>query len=260
MTIEQQGQQEQGQQQEQQPAGGGTSALVQAGGAGQQAAEWTLPEKFAVKTESGELDYKASMQKLGESYGELEKRLGSGDAPPASDDDYKVEGIEGFNFDEFKAIPENKAFIKAAHAKGMTNAQLGFVLGEYNRIIPEVVGNMVRMNADECNSTLQKEWGESAGANYQAAYRAGAAAGLTQEQMDDPAIGSNPTVVKLLAFYGNQLGEDRPPSGGGFGGGEDLETLMRNPAYFDQNHPDHKAVTAKVARLYERGAKLSLGE
>ena len=249
MTVEQ----EQGQQAEQ-PAGG-TSALVQGGtGAEQQAAEWTLPEKFAVKTESGELDYKASIQQIGKSYGELEKRLGSGDAPPATDEDYKVEGIEGFNFDDFKANDENKAFLKAAHAKGLNNAQLGFVLSEYNRIIPEVVSNITRMNADECNSTLQKEWGESAGANYQAAFRAGIAAGLTEEQMNDPSIGSNPAIVKLLAFYGNQLNEDRPPSGGGFSGGEDIKSLLASEAYRNPKHPDHARTYAKVEKYYQTQA------
>lgn len=246
MTIEQQ---EQGLQQEQ-PAGG-TSALVQGGGGAGQQTEWTLPEKFTVKNEAGELDYKASMQQLGKSYGELEKRLGGGDAPPASDADYKVEDIEGFNFDDFKAIEENKAFLKAAHAKGLTNAQLGFVLGEYNRIIPDVVNNMVRMDTDKCAATLASEWGDKAPANFQAAYRAGVAAGLTEEQMNDPAIGSNPTVIKLLAFYGSQLNEDRPPSGGAFSGGDDIKSLLASEAYRDPKHPDHARTYAKVEKYYQ---------
>lgn len=240
---------------EQEQPGQEQSALTQhgagTGGGGEQQQEWALPEKFAVKTDSGELDYKASIQQLGKSYGELEKRLGGGDAPPASDADYKVEGIDGFDFEQFKANDENKAFLKSAHAKGLTNAQLGFVLGEYNRIIPEVVSNVVRMNTDECAATLTKEWGDSADTNFKAAFRAGQAAGLTEEQMNDPAIGSNPTVIKLLAFYGSQLNEDRPPSGGAFSGGDDIKSLLASEAYRDPKHPDHARTYAKVEKYYQ---------
>ena len=247
MTIEQ-GQQG-GQAPSQGQAPSGQSALT-AGAGGEQ--EWTLPEKFTVKTEAGEIDHVASNKLLGKSYSELEKRLGGGDAPPKSDDEYKVEGIDGFNFDEFKAIEENKAFLKSAHAKGLTNAQLGFVLGEYNRIIPELLNGNAKLNAEDCAATLKQEWGDKAAANFSAALRAGRAAGLTDEQLNSAELGSNPTVIKLLAHFGAQLDEDTPPNWSGAGGGEDIQSLMSSDAYRDPKHPDHARTYAKVEKYYQK--------
>lgn len=99
-------------------------------GAGEPGANDWLPEKFRVMGEDGKLSIESSARKLAENYTHLEKRMGSGDAPPKTADEYapKVE-VEGFNWEEFKADPRMQGFMKTAHAKGITNDQMSFILG-----------------------------------------------------------------------------------------------------------------------------------
>ena len=59
------------------PAGGQTALQ-----AGADTGAVSIPEKYQVKKEDGSIDIEASSLKLAEAYGHLEKRLGSGDAPP----------------------------------------------------------------------------------------------------------------------------------------------------------------------------------
>ena len=56
---------------------------------------------------------------------------------PESIDGYEV-NVEGFDFDEFKAIEENQAFLERAREAGLDNNSLNFLLGEYNQLIPQV--------------------------------------------------------------------------------------------------------------------------
>lgn len=172
-------------------------------------------------------------------------------ATVATPDDYSVE-IEGFNFDEFKAIDENKEFLKEAHEAGLSNEQLGFVLNKYNQIIPEVMAQMSQMQTETCKETLQKEWGAETQANIGLAMKAAQAAGLSGEEIQNPTIGNNPTVIKLLAHFGKQLGEDVPPQNTQQSSGQSREELMASQAYMDANHPDHKKVYAQVERLYQK--------
>src|SRR3990167_2282129 len=116
------------------PAGGGDPApaagSLLAGAAPEQ--QEFIPEKYQVKKADGTLDLEQSSRKLAESYSHLEKRLGSGDAPPKTADEYAPEvGGGGFNWEEFKADEGTQSFLKGAHAKGLTNDQVAFVIGEY---------------------------------------------------------------------------------------------------------------------------------
>lgn len=105
------------------------------------------------------LDVEGSARKLAESYTHLEKRLGSGDAPPKTVEEYapKVEA-EGFNWDEFKADSEMQGFLKSAHAKGITNEQFGFVLGEYMQRALGQVGSAAELDAEAATSALRETW------------------------------------------------------------------------------------------------------
>ena len=51
-------------------------------GAGEPGANDWIPEKFRVVGEDGKLSIESSARKLAENYSLLEKRMGSGDAPP----------------------------------------------------------------------------------------------------------------------------------------------------------------------------------
>ncbi|WP_269915324.1 hypothetical protein [Acinetobacter sp. HY1485] len=170
----------------------------------------------------------------------------------ASADDYSVD-IEGFNFDDFKGIEENKAFLDRAHEAGITNDQLKFVLGEYNDIIPKVAEGMQQFKTEDCTATLQKEWGDDTKANLGLALKAAQSAGLTIDQINaDPAIGNNPAVIKLLTHFGKQMQEDVPPQNTQPTTSEDVSQLMASEAYMNPNHPDHKRVYEQVQRSYEK--------
>jgi hypothetical protein len=59
-------------------------------GAGEPGANDWLPEKFRVMGEDGKLSIESSARKLAENYTHLEKRMGSGDAPPKTADEYAL--------------------------------------------------------------------------------------------------------------------------------------------------------------------------
>ena len=48
---------------------------------------------------------------------------------PETIDGYEV-NVEGFNYDDFKAIPENQEFLERAREAGLSSEHLGFLLGE----------------------------------------------------------------------------------------------------------------------------------
>lgn len=211
-----------------------------------------LPEKFRVKGADDSLDVGASAQKLAEAYKHMETRLGSGDAPPKSPDEYDVKS-EKFDFAEFKADEANQAFLKSAHAKGLTNAQVEFVLGEYFERAPALVAGAGQLDNDAVMNTLRSEWGDKTDANMALAAKAALAAGFTAEQLAAPEF-NNPALIKMAAFFGAQLSEDQPPSGGGVSA-ESIQDLMASEAYNNPKHPDHRRVYEQVSKHYAQAYK-----
>lgn len=172
--------------------------------------------------------------------------------PIQSADDYNVE-IENFDFNEFKGIEENKAFLDRAQQAGLTNEQLQFVLGEYSDIIPKVMEGTQQFKTEDCTASLQKDWGDSTKENLGLALKAAQSAGLTIEQINaDPAIGNNPAVIKMLAHFGKQMGEDTSLKNTQPSGGEDIQQLMRSEAYADPKHADHQRVAQQVSQYYAK--------
>jgi hypothetical protein len=217
--------------------------------------DW-LPEKFRVVGEGDALDVTASARKMAEAYKHAEGRLGTGDAPPKSADEYEVK-IESdvIKWDEFKADETNKAFLKAAHAKGMTNAQLEFVLGEYAQRAPSLVAGAAALDAESVTATLKETWGDDTPKHMGHAMAAARAMGITDEQLGNPTgIGNNAEAIKVLAFFGAQLGEDMPPAGGGVSA-DTAEDLMKSEAYMNPNHADHRRVHEQVSKHYQRTYK-----
>ncbi|MHA3051844.1 hypothetical protein [Acinetobacter sp. ANC 4640] len=171
---------------------------------------------------------------------------------PITADSYAVADIEGFNFDEFKAIDENKAFLDRAAEAGITNDQMKFVLGEYSQIIPSVMEQMSQLQTDSCKETLQAEWGAETQANLGLAMKAAQAAGLSPDDINNPTVGNNPAVIKVLAHFGKQLGEDTSLQNTQPSGGEDIQQLMRSEAYGNSKHPDHARVITQVSQWYAK--------
>lgn len=242
-----------------QGAGGdaaGASGSVLSGGkegatAGEGEGDSWLPEKFQVKKEDGSLDVEASSKKMAENYSALEKRMAAGEAPPKTPEEYTPEiSIDGIKWDDFKDDKNAKDFVGRAHAKGLNNEQLSFVLNEWFTNSQGLVGGAAALDADTAKAELGKEWKSELefNQNVTAAYRAfdSYASPGDKDRIDE--IGNNPIVLRLLANIGKTLQEDTSASGGGAsaGGGESIEALIQSEAYQNPKHADHAAVSEKV--------------
>lgn len=177
---------------------------------------------------------------------------------PESIDGYQVE-VENFNFDEFKAIPENQEFLERAREAGLSNEHLGFLLGEYNQLIPALMEGNAALDNEACISAMKETWGGETDTNFgfarAAANNAIQNGILTAEEVNSPEFGNNPLVLKMAAYFGQQLNEDTPPSNTQQSGGLDVESLMQSEAYLNESHPDHKRVFNQVQNFYRKQYK-----
>lgn len=210
--------------------------------------ETAIPDKFKVVSEDGSVDYKATVAKLSDSYSYLEKKVGTGEVAPKSVDEYKIER-EGFSFEDFKADESNQQFLSEAHKHGITNKQLDFLLSEYDKRAVDLVSNNSQFDTDTTIQSLQSEWGRNYQSNIFSAIRAAKSAGLTEEQINNPSIGNNVDVIKVLSYFGSQIAEDKPINNG-TAVNTDITSLMRSEAFFDPKHPDHKSVKAQIDSYY----------
>ena len=177
---------------------------------------------------------------------------------PESVDGYEV-NVEGFNYDEFKAIPENQEFLERAREAGLDSKSLSFLLGEYNQLIPALMQENAHLDNQACISAMNETWGGEASANFgfaQAAANNAIQNGiLTPEEVNSPEFGNNPLVLKMAAYFGQQLNEDTPPSNTQQSGAVDVQSLMASEAYLNDKHPDHKSVSAQVEHYYSKTYK-----
>lgn len=252
-------------------AGAASSALASGASAGAgtaqpaQAFDW-IPEKHRVTKDDGTFDLEASSRKVAEAHSHLEKRFGSGDLPPKSADDYAPKvSIEGFSFDEFKADPAMQTFLKGAHAKGMSNDQLGFALEQFIAVAPSLVEGSGKLDAEQCTAALSEVWTkpEEARANFAHAYRATEAfaskIGVTFEDIEKAGLGDNPLFIRIMAAIGPELGEDTSPHTEGAGGGMSVEEFEVQAAALRQQLQElpltdkrRPAVKAQYDALYAK--------
>jgi len=211
--------------------------------------ETAIPDKFKVTAEDGSVDYKATVAKMNESYSYLEKKVGTGEVAPKSVDEYKLER-EDFDFEEFKADESNKEFLTEAHKHGITNKQHDFLISEYDKRAVNLVSNSSQIDTDTTVQTLQSDWGDKYEANIFNAVKAARACGITDEQINDPLIGNNVAFIKMAAYFGSQMTEDKPVSNG-TPVNVDIQSLMRSEAFFNPKHPDHKSVKAQIDSYYD---------
>lgn len=226
-----------------------TTSTTALGTADNSSIETAIPDKFKVVSEDGSVDYKATVAKMNESYSYLEKKVGTGEVAPKSVDEYKIER-EDFDLEAFKADEGNKAFLEEAHKHGITNKQLDFLLSEYDKRAVDLLSNSSQIDTDTTVQTLQSEWGDKYEANIFNAVKAARACGITDEQINDPLIGNNVAFIKMAAYFGSQMTEDKPVSNG-TPVNVDINSLMRSPAFFDPKHPEHKSVKAQIDSYYD---------
>ncbi|EMH4077239.1 hypothetical protein RGI92_000457 [Serratia marcescens] len=237
---------------------GGSTSLLSTGAQNQPGGEGDfIPEKYRTNGEDGKFNLLDSSRKLADAYSHLSKRFGSGDVPPKTVEEYspKVEA-EGFKWDEFKADPEMQGFLKAAHAKGITNDQMGFILGEYMNRAPALVVGAVELDQEAAATELRGTWKTDAEfqKNIGLAHRAfmSLADPADQGKMDE--IGNNPMVIRMLAKIGAEMGEDTPVGNGQINLEEQqsIRDLMKSEAYTNPKHADHERVSAQVRAFYQK--------
>jgi hypothetical protein len=224
-----------------------------------------FPEKYQVKKEDGSLDLEQSSRKLAESYKHLETRLGSGDIPPKTADEYavKLEGVEGFNWDEFKADESTQSFLKGAHAKGLTNAQVEYVIGEYMKAAPGLVEGGVQLSQQDCAATLKAAWGDEQAMtqNVRASYRAAETFASEPGKPGNFAAlqakyGNDADFIAFTANIGRELKEDNAINGGAQVNEADFNIkaaeLRAQLQALPAHDPKRPGVQAQLDAMYEQ--------
>lgn len=212
-----------------------------------------LDQKFRVNNAEGKLDLDASAKKLNESYGQLSKRLGTGDVPPVAPTDYKFDG--GEKFKDVKLDDElSNAFRDRAHKLGLTTAQYQGVMEAHLEMVPAVLDSVLKLSTEQATAQLQQVWKSQAefDAGIQAAQRA--VNSLPQDLGQDvwARFGRDPAFLQVAAIFGKEMAEDKSASSAtGGGSNQNAEQLMASEAYRNPKHPEHASVSAKVKAMFE---------
>lgn len=214
-----------------------------------------MPEKYRVKDDAGEWDHLATMRKIDEARGALERRMGEGGIRPKTADEYKLPENDLFKhlqIDDAQA----KAFREKAHGWGLSQAQYEAVMNEWAERAPALVQGSAQDSAQTAIASLRETWKGDFDANMRGAFQAVSSvaekAGLSFQEVES-AIGNNPVAIRLFAALSKEMREDSTPAAAGASGGQgDITALMKSEAYTDARHPDHARVSEQVRKHFER--------
>jgi hypothetical protein len=211
-----------------------------------------IPEKFHVK-KGEELDADASMAKVLEGYKSLEERMRDVGAPPKTPEEYVTAPPEEMK-EALKDLKFSPEFLKGAHEKGITQAQMDYMLSYYFKEAPELLKGGLNNSVEATIGALDKAWGEKYDENLTAASKAFEAyadpadKGRFDDIMRDPAL-----AYRILAKIGPELGEaGGVPRDTAGTSQDDVNALLMHPAAGDPKHPEHKAVRAKLDNYYAK--------
>lgn len=218
-----------------------------------------LPEKYRVLDAEGKLDLNASSKKLGEGYGNLAKKLGTGDAPPAAASEYSFQMPEALK-DKGIQIDEvlGGKFKELAHKHGFTQAQYQAAVEASFDLVPEVLDSALKLSAQQAREQLSQVWKSPAefDAGLNDAQRAvdSAPVGIRQDLW--ARFGRDPAFLQFAAYVGSHMREDKSVlnADGGTGGASpvNVEALMASDAYRNARHPDHAKVSEQVRKFNEQ--------
>ncbi|WP_057976783.1 hypothetical protein [Pseudomonas lactis] len=224
-----------------------------------------IPEKYRTNKEDGSLDLEASSRKVAEAYKHLETRMGSGDVPPKTADEYavKLEGVEGFNWDEFKTDPDTQSFLKGAHAKGLTNDQVQYVIGEYMKAAPGLIEGGGQLTQQDCTAALKAVWTDEQAMkqNVRASFRAAEAFASKPGEPGNfdtlqAKYGNDPDFIAFTANIGKELKEDTAINGGAQVSEADFDVkdseLRSQLQALPAHDPKRKGIQAELDAMYER--------
>lgn len=217
-----------------------------------------LPERFRVKGDDGALKVEDSAKKLAASYGELEQRMKDTGLPPESPDKYEFKPPQGKEALELDAALSAEAK-KGLHALGLTQKQFQGVMEMYVGSLEGMVTRGVEMGAQHATQELAKSWGQPETPQFKAnlalAHKGFMAFADDADKAEMDKIGNHPVILRVLAKVGRELREDTS-TGGEILAAENVETLMKDPAYFNASHPRHAEVKGKVMRHFEAQAAI----
>ncbi len=221
-----------------------------------------IPEKYRVAKEDGSLDLEASSRKLAEAHGHLEKRMGSGGAPPEEPSEYQIEVPESLPDYKPSDDPGMQKFLADAHKSGMTQQQLDVVMQHYFQAVPQLAGAFQTLDMQAATDQLKNAWGaddrefkRQAGLAHVGASAAAERAGVTMEEIERAGLGNNPVFLRMMSAIGAEFKEDKGPGGGASYasfGEDDVQKLMQSEAYSNPRHPDHAKTSETIRKYYER--------
>lgn len=182
-----------------------------------------VPKKFLK-------DGKPDWESLTKSYQHMEKKASSkGVLVPEDVSEYEWSGNAPVQIDPEQA----NAFKADAQKAGLTKEQYAFVMDKY----AEVMTN-TGFSAEASAHALKKQWGEEFQSNVNLARRAFDEFAPSDMNMDDP-IFNHPTVVRLLARMGKELGEDSQAAVKGVSGrstgmtSDEIQAIQSSPDYWN---------------------------
>jgi hypothetical protein len=220
-----------------------------------------IPEKFRTMRDDGTVDLEASAAKMAESYSYLEKKLGSGEAPPKSHTDYAPVFSDDapIAFDDIKDDPVLQSFMEGAHQVGLTNAQVSYVLDQYLKVLPSDIEARDELLANDCIGQLKETtWKDEATlkAGLADAYRAVSTVAGEDADYLMATYGNDPAFIRFAAQFGNGMREDSPPQAMQMIPAEQFteasyaltQQLMDMPV----NDPRRPALLARQAEMYAK--------
>lgn len=172
---------------------------------------------------------------------------------PESADKYEWQPPEGISV-EGVTDGEFKKFKDLAFAAGLSNKQLGAVMGGWSEIVKSLQAKQTQFLSDQSEQTtaaLKKEWGDE----YQQKFD------LTMKKLDSLGIRKHleasgiltPEIVK--GFYGMISSKEETAMRGATGDNGDnvarIAALKSNPAYLNSSHPEHGAVIRELNSLLD---------
>lgn len=252
------------------------SSTLAAGSGASQPAEWSAPEKYLVKTEAGEVDWKATAQKIDGGRSSFEKRFGSGDVPPADAAGYKINlpetVAESLKDWDHASDPKLKGFLDNAHKAHMTQSQIDVVIGQYASIMAEAKAAGASASdpeaarvaaAEKCSDELAKVWADQGefdkqiGLAYKAADKLAQRMGMTFADLEAAGLGDNPLFIRMAAALAPEMEEDTPAGTQGAGqvsGGwrDEVAALKAEKNGLPERDPRRDTIQSRINALYDK--------
>ena len=181
---------------------------------------------------------------------------------PQSADGYK------FNLPEDQKVDEQglKVFADHAHKLGLLPNQAEGMVKFYNQMKASEIAaadSTATAGRQKAIDELQTEWGQAYNQKLTAANNVVSEVfpkGFMSMNLEDGTkLGDHPAVIKAFATLADKMGEDNitQSSGPVFQTPQQIEKdigelTMPGSAYWDKNHPNHKAAVEEVQALFEQ--------